>query len=333
MYLKVNQTAIFKSKKGKIYELKNINGKLVCYSMPEHVKRKATKEILKTVETEKSEKEYIVYTDGGCEFNPGGCGGIGVVIIDKSTGELKEISKGYYATTNNRMEIMAIIEALKQVPANSKVYLYSDSQYALNCINGVWQKRKNIDLWEEFAFVSKDKKIKTNWVRGHNGNPNNERCDELATQGIKNANNEDNGYISEENTVRNQNSSGGAMAIKIDVPSECNYEPLTLEEYIKKYKVKKSCALAINKFSKSSKKFKDYLNLKTGGIDFWSKKKKSDFIEMYGIETIEKIEGYFKSDKDLESCFRWHARGLSLKDSIRKTFVDIEVRKNAQGNF
>lgn len=92
--------------------------------------------------------DYILYTDGGCSNNPGGVGGIGVVAIDTETGECIEESRGYASTTNNRMEIRAALVALQMVPDGCSVLLHSDSQYLLNTIAGVWQKKKNRDLWK-----------------------------------------------------------------------------------------------------------------------------------------------------------------------------------------
>lgn len=92
--------------------------------------------------------DYILYTDGGCSNNPGGVGGIGVVAIDTETGECIEESRGYASTTNNRMEIRAALVALQMVSDGCSVLLHSDSQYLLNTIAGVWQKKKNRDLWK-----------------------------------------------------------------------------------------------------------------------------------------------------------------------------------------
>ena len=90
--------------------------------------------------------DYILYTDGGCSNNPGGVGGIGVVAIDTETGECIEESRGYASTTNNRMEIRAALVALQMVPDACSVLLHSDSQYLLNTIAGVWQKKKNLKV-------------------------------------------------------------------------------------------------------------------------------------------------------------------------------------------
>lgn len=129
--------------------------------------------------------DYILYTDGGCSNNPGGVGGIGVVAIDTETGECIEESRGYASTTNNRMEIRAALVALQMVPDGCSVLLHSDSQYLLNTIAGVWQKKKNRDLWKMLdAELNRVGDVSTQWVKGHNGNPYNERCDELATQAM-----------------------------------------------------------------------------------------------------------------------------------------------------
>ena len=101
------------------------------------------------------EADYIVYTDGGCAVNPAGPGGIGVVIIDTDTGEITEISKGYNCTTNNRMEILAVITAMEFVKKGT-VSLYSDSEYVLNTLSGKFQKKKNHDLWERLDEASKE---------------------------------------------------------------------------------------------------------------------------------------------------------------------------------
>ena len=134
-------------------------------------------------------KDIIIYTDGASRGNPGP-GGYGVILM--SGDHRKELSKGYKRTTNNRMELMAVIaglEALKK--QNLQVTIYSDSQYVVNAIEKGWLKnwiatnfkggKKNRDLWMKFYELSKDHRLKFVWVRGHADNPWNNRCDELAT--------------------------------------------------------------------------------------------------------------------------------------------------------
>ena len=133
------------------------------------------------------ERPVIVYTDGAASGNPGP-GGFGVVMIWGS--HRKEISKGFRRTTNNRMELMAAIEALKTLKRPGlAVELYSDSEYVVNAIKKGWvfnwekqgwKKRKNPDLWQEFLKYYRMHKVNLHWVRGHAGNTENERCDVLA---------------------------------------------------------------------------------------------------------------------------------------------------------
>lgn len=141
--------------------------------------------------------ELEIYTDGACSGNPG-AGGWGAVLIYK--GIEKEISGGEKHTTNNRMELYAIIAALKELKKPCKVKLYSDSAYVVNAfvqgwVQG-WQKanwRKadgkellNIDLWQELIDLTKIHAVEFIKVKGHADNAYNNRCDALARQAIKN---------------------------------------------------------------------------------------------------------------------------------------------------
>lgn len=139
-----------------------------------------------------------IYTDGAARGNPDGPGGYGTVLeyIDKK-GELhvKELSKGYEKTTNNRMELMAVIAGLEALNRPCKVSLYSDSKYVVDAFNQHWidgwikkdwkrgknEPVKNIDLWKRLLKAKEPHKVTFNWVKGHDGHPQNERCDELAT--------------------------------------------------------------------------------------------------------------------------------------------------------
>lgn len=132
--------------------------------------------------TDKRPPKFTIYTDGGCEVNPGGRGGYGIVICDDNTGKTTEISSGYRSSTNNRMEIMAAIVACGVLPEGAEAVLYSDSQYLVNTMTKGWKMNKNKDLWKRLLAVVKGKKIHFAWVRGHNGDENNERCDNLAME-------------------------------------------------------------------------------------------------------------------------------------------------------
>jgi len=143
-----------------------------------------------------NEKTIInIWTDGACSGNPGP-GGWGVLIkYDSST---KEISGSEKNTTNNRMEMIAVIEALKYIDTKSKINLYTDSKYVKEGITNwiiSWKKNnwknskkndvKNKDLWVELDILSQKHNISWNWVKGHSGNIENDIADKLATEAIK----------------------------------------------------------------------------------------------------------------------------------------------------
>ncbi len=133
--------------------------------------------------------KIIIYTDGSSLGNPGP-GGYGIVLI--SGKHRKEISEGYRLTTNNRMELLAVIKALEtlKIPG-SDVTIYTDSRYVVDAVEKGWvfnwvrknfKGRKNSDLWIRFLEVYKKHNVKFVWVRGHANIPLNERCDEMAVK-------------------------------------------------------------------------------------------------------------------------------------------------------
>jgi ribonuclease HI len=138
-------------------------------------------------------KEIHIYTDGAAKGNPGK-GGYGVLMILQGTDYKKEFFDGYRLTTNNRMELLAVIIALQQIKDFScKISIFSDSKYVIDAINKNWiynwKKKaykdvKNPDLWEILIeLLTNFKSVEFNWVKGHNGNPLNERVDFLAVKG------------------------------------------------------------------------------------------------------------------------------------------------------
>lgn len=144
-------------------------------------------------------KEITIYTDGACSGNPGP-GGYGAVMLYK--GHRKELSAGYRNTTNNRMEMLAVIVGLETLKEKCKVTLYTDSQYVVNAIEKGWAKKwrangwmrnnkepaLNADLWERMLRLCDFHQVKFIWVKGHAGNPENERCDQLAVAASKQPN-------------------------------------------------------------------------------------------------------------------------------------------------
>lgn len=146
-----------------------------------------------------TDDEVTIYTDGSALGNPGP-GGYGAILIHKK--KRKEISGGFRLTTNNRMEILAIVESLTLLKKSCRVTIWSDSQYVVNAmtkgwIDG-WQRKnwiksdkkpvKNIDLWKRMIKVTQDHSIDFQWLRGHTGHEENERCDVLAKEGAQGEN-------------------------------------------------------------------------------------------------------------------------------------------------
>ena len=139
-----------------------------------------------------------IYTDGSARGNPDGPGGYGTVLIyidSRGTEHRREYSAGYQKTTNNRMELMAAIVGLEALTKPCNVTLYSDSQYLIKAFNEKWlegwikkgwkrgknEPVNNVDLWKRLLKAMEPHKVTFHWVKGHNGHPMNERCDELAT--------------------------------------------------------------------------------------------------------------------------------------------------------
>lgn len=143
-----------------------------------------------------AQKHITIYTDGACIGNPGP-GGYGVVLLNGT--ERREVSAGYRRTTNNRMEILAAIAGLEALKKPCRVVLYSDSEYLVKAVSEGWalkwrqngwkrnkrDKALNPDLWDRLLRLCEHHQVEFKWVRGHRGNPNNERCDQLAMQAAR----------------------------------------------------------------------------------------------------------------------------------------------------
>lgn len=135
-----------------------------------------------------TEDHITIYTDGASRGNPGP-GGYGAILLWKA--HRRELSAGYRLTTNNRMELMAIIAALEALKKDGqRITIFSDSQYVVNAVEKKWvygwvkkgfKDKKNKDLWLRFLDLYKKHNINLVWVKGHADNPLNNRCDELAT--------------------------------------------------------------------------------------------------------------------------------------------------------
>lgn len=135
-----------------------------------------------------------IYTDGACSGNPGK-GGYGIIMEWVGKPYVKEFSEGFRLTTNNRMELLAVIVALEQLKKDGvQVLVCSDSKYVIDSVEKGWvfgwvkkgfKDKKNADLWRRFLKVYKKHEVKFQWIKGHNEHPQNERCDQLAVAAAK----------------------------------------------------------------------------------------------------------------------------------------------------
>lgn len=142
-------------------------------------------------------KTVTIYTDGACANNPYGNGGYGTIIVEN--GQRLELSGGYRNTTNNRMEMRAVIVGLDALTEPCVVEIYTDSQYVVNSMTKGWVQRwkannwmrnknepaLNVDLWTQILALCGRHQVSFHWVRGHAGHPENERCDQLAVHALK----------------------------------------------------------------------------------------------------------------------------------------------------
>jgi ribonuclease HI len=157
-----------------------------------------------------STSPITIYTDGASRGNPGP-GGYGVILMAGT--HRKELSGGYKLTTNNRMELMAVIAGLEALKKEGcTVEVYSDSQYIVKAVEEGWLRKwistefkggkKNKDLWMRYHELAKKHKVRFKWVRGHTDNPFNNRCDQLATEAADGFNLlEDEGYLKDKNNL------------------------------------------------------------------------------------------------------------------------------------
>lgn len=155
------------------------------------------------------QKHIALYTDGSARGNPGPAG-YGIILEWIGTNYSKEFSKGFECSTNNRMELLAVIDGLSKINiSNCVISVYSDSKYVTDAINKGWvyqwkakgfKNRVNADLWKQFLTEIKKHQVEFIWIKGHNQHPQNERCDRLAVQASFKENKEiDKGYIQANN--------------------------------------------------------------------------------------------------------------------------------------
>jgi ribonuclease HI len=143
------------------------------------------------------QNNILLYTDGSALGNPGP-GGYGIILAWEGKAYSKEFSQGYRYTTNNRMELLAVIIGLEQLKTKPcKVTVYTDSKYVADAVAKKWvfnwekkdfKDKKNPDLWKRFLKIYAQHDVHFQWIKGHNNHPQNERCDTLAVAAAKGAN-------------------------------------------------------------------------------------------------------------------------------------------------
>ncbi|HJO70811.1 MAG TPA: ribonuclease HI [Flavobacteriaceae bacterium] len=142
-------------------------------------------------------KKINIYTDGSSIGNPGP-GGYGIIMVLENNAYKKEVSQGFSLTTNNRMELLAVIVALENIKIiNSNVEVFTDSKYVSDGVEKKWvfeweklnfKKKKNPDLWKRFLIIYRKHNVTFTWIKGHNNQPENERCDYMANKAARSSN-------------------------------------------------------------------------------------------------------------------------------------------------
>lgn len=270
--------------------------------------------------------KYVIYTDGGCKPNPG-VGGFGVVIL-KDGKEVERLSEGYMYTTNNRMEVMAVIKGLERIESGSEIDVYMDSEYVRKTMLGEYAKKKNVDMWERLdRAAAMHKRINPMHVPAHTGIMFNEECDNLATDGRNNPTQKDAVYEAEMNPQKQKAGSQGTSILG------CRKEELP-EQILKsrilnpnRSKVNELCVNDIQAFYTLEKHvFRDYIGLKSYGVDGYSSLSyealKREICDDEVVSVIDKAIIVFSYKT---SALKWYLRGLSVLDCIQKVSVDAQL--------
>ena len=142
-------------------------------------------------------KKINIYTDGSSIGNPGP-GGYGIIMVLEDNAYKKEVSQGFSLTTNNRMELLAVIVALENIKIiSSNVEVFTDSKYVSDAVEKKWvfeweklnfKKKKNSDFWKRFLIIYRKHNVTFRWIKGHNNHPENERCDYMANKAARSSN-------------------------------------------------------------------------------------------------------------------------------------------------
>jgi len=327
----VKSVVKYTSKRGSVYELRNIDGELVCFVGGK--KRPITREISDQFYAERPEgSSFAVYIASHCTFSPGGLGGFGCIITDKEGMPVTELSGGYESSTINRVLLMGMIKAMGFLPSKAEVEVITDSDYAPNIMNGVYRKKSNLDLWAGFETVSKDKKITCKEAKTGNEKDAIKKCMSLVEVAMYSEElHKDPGYANRQRPVKKVFSGDtfgfGPMEVPINIVGDTDKSPemTSAEEYAEKFEVNLECAESLKAFwSGKFKSYKSFASLKTGGSDRFSAMDAESLYAECGDVAKGKVKE-FLSGNDVLSALRWHCRGLSITDSIRKVLVNKDI--------
>ena len=270
------------------------------------------------------EDRYEVYIKGCCLFGPGGPGGYGAIIVDTKTRKIAELSKGFFASTEERMELMAMIAALSRISLNESISLFSESKYAVGILNGQHSLPDHPNLIQELWDVRRDKQISVCLVERRTGPKLFKRCFNLAVEAFESPSAEDSGFDPTE--IKDAQDSEFFKSDTMTLPIEL---PEGVERFYsgsEKHKIKESCAEGIRMLNeKENPSFEDLMHLKTGGIDGWSH---ADTDMEFGKATKDFVSSFFRFESETKSCLKWYGRGLALDLAIRKGLVSREIGEN-----
>ena len=278
-------------------------------------------------------RKYEIYTDGSCIGNPGQGGWAGLIIDDQKIET--EISGFDLNTTNNRMELLAVIKSIEKIEDGSAINLYSDSQYVINSITKNLKKEKNVDLWNELEKVLVNKSVQWFWVRGHSDNEFNNRVDRLARNTSKQIPKEDQGFF-----LTHLDNEGKIQMVDIDSKASTKreamaealvqFQPKTLE-IVMEGGLKKGDVFTVAKIAgiTGSKKTSDLIplchkiNLSHVDINFDVDIKKSQ------VKIISSVKAEYKTGVEMEALTAVMCAGLTIYDmckSIDKLITIKEVK-------
>ncbi len=271
------------------------------------------------VENQMKTPTFTAYTNGVCRPTPMGRGGFGAVIIDWGGSSILERFGGCIESTVNRMELLAIVSALREIPEGESVLVVSESSYALGILTGAYVPSTNFDLARDIRSAIQGKQIWNKWVQSRSGDRWNDRCEELAVAGLQCELMDDPGFTGYAGKSSPGYSHGGSMVVNIPIPPEID----RFYAHSNEHSVRSECAALISRVNRMEEpSFADFARLRCGGTDGWSQ---AIVDEEFPKEVINTVSLYFSRKDHMKSCLRWYGRGLALDHAIRREYVSQEI--------